>query len=302
MAAPSLDTARADRSSRLRRRLSADFQALWEKIKHRTRYRVTFETDDLMARAIARIKQIEPIKAPRVSTTVVEVDITDAGVSTDRQIAARVRDTEAVKVLPDILGFLQKESELTRHTLAEILKRESLRVDLELSKPAGRRGLRPSARPAPTWDRPSALIAFLAPTVTRALGCIPTSCVAAAIPLRPCATVLNLLGYSRDQRARVEASHGFGQWVDGAHPRLATSLTRDREMLATPRITWNRYSAGFLIYDRQRRIASAEILADDAQSVLVRHNFTAHEKLCETMLDAAAWLESVEDAGPRLNT
>jgi hypothetical protein len=32
--------------------LSADFQALWEKIKHRTRYRVTFETADLIERAL----------------------------------------------------------------------------------------------------------------------------------------------------------------------------------------------------------------------------------------------------------
>lgn len=103
--------------------LSEDFQALWEKIKHRTRYRVTFDTSDLIARALARIKQIEPIKAPRVATTVVEVDISDAGVSADRQIATRVRDAEPVKVLPDILAFLQKETELTRHTLAEILKR-----------------------------------------------------------------------------------------------------------------------------------------------------------------------------------
>ncbi len=74
--------------------LSAEFQALWDKIKHRTRYRVTFETADLIDRALARIKQIEPIKAPRVATTVVEVDITDAGVSADRQIATRVRDVE----------------------------------------------------------------------------------------------------------------------------------------------------------------------------------------------------------------
>jgi type III restriction enzyme len=102
--------------------LSEDFQALWEKIKHRTRYRVTFETADLVARALARIKQIDPIKAPRVATTVVEVEITDAGVSADKQIATRVRDVEPVKVLPDILAFLQKETELTRHTLAEILK------------------------------------------------------------------------------------------------------------------------------------------------------------------------------------
>ncbi|PDS61807.1 restriction endonuclease subunit R [Rhizobium anhuiense] len=103
--------------------LSEDFQKLWDKIKHRTRYRVTFATPDLIERALARIKQIEPIKGPRVATTVVEVDITDAGVSADRQIATRVREAEPVKVLPDILAFLQKETELTRHTLAEILKR-----------------------------------------------------------------------------------------------------------------------------------------------------------------------------------
>ena len=102
--------------------LSADFQALWEKIKHRTRYRVTFETPDLIDRALARIKQIDPIRAPRVATTVVEVDILDAGVSADRQIATRIREAEPVKVLPDILAFLQKDTELTRHTLAEILK------------------------------------------------------------------------------------------------------------------------------------------------------------------------------------
>lgn len=103
--------------------LREDFQALWDKIKHRTRYRVTFETDDLIQRALARIKQIELIKAARVATTVVEVDISDTGVSADKQIAARIRDVEPVKVLPDILAFLQKETELTRHTLAEILKR-----------------------------------------------------------------------------------------------------------------------------------------------------------------------------------
>jgi type III restriction enzyme len=102
--------------------LSPEFQSLWEKIKHRTRYRVTFQTSDLTARAVARIKTIEPIKAPRVETTVVEVEISDAGVSADKQIATRVRDVQPVKILPDILAFLQKETELARHTLAEILK------------------------------------------------------------------------------------------------------------------------------------------------------------------------------------
>ena len=103
--------------------LSDDLKELWERIKHRTRYRVHFNTADLVERALVRIKSIEPVKAPRVSTTVVAVDISDAGVAADRHIAARVREVVPVGFLPDILGFLQKETELTRHTLSEILKR-----------------------------------------------------------------------------------------------------------------------------------------------------------------------------------
>jgi type III restriction enzyme len=116
--------------------LSPEFQALWDKIKHRTRYRVTFETADLVERALARIKQIEAIKAPRVLTTVVEVEITDAGVAADRQIATRVRDMAQVTVLPDILAFLQKETELTRHTLAEILKRSGRLAEFKVNPQA----------------------------------------------------------------------------------------------------------------------------------------------------------------------
>ena len=116
--------------------LSPEFQALWDKIKHRTRYRVTFETSDLVDKALARVKQIEAIKTPRVSTTVVEVEITDAGVAADKQIATRVRDMEQVKVLPDILAFLQKETELTRHTLAEILKRSGRLAEFKINPQA----------------------------------------------------------------------------------------------------------------------------------------------------------------------
>ena len=122
--------ARERRELRFRKevQLSPDFQELWERIKHRTRYRLTFDTAELIERALSRILRMEPIRSPRVATNVVEVDISEAGISADRQIATRVRDVEAVKVLPDILGFLQKETELTRHTLAEILK-QSGRLD-----------------------------------------------------------------------------------------------------------------------------------------------------------------------------
>ncbi len=116
--------------------LSEDFKELWERIKHRTRYRVHFDTADLIECTLARIKTIEPIKPPRVSTTVVAVDISDAGVAADRQIAVRVQEVGPVGVLPDILAFLQKETELTRHTLAEILRRSGRLAEFRLNPQA----------------------------------------------------------------------------------------------------------------------------------------------------------------------
>lgn len=102
--------------------LSPEFSELWSRIKHRTRYRVEYETSELIEKAVKRIKELEEIKPVRLSMTRVGVDITEAGVQADRTLEQRTRDAEAVKVLPDILAYLQKETELTRHTLVEILK------------------------------------------------------------------------------------------------------------------------------------------------------------------------------------
>lgn len=103
--------------------LSDDFKALWDKIKQRTRYRVVFNTSDLIARAVVRIKEIEPIKPIKISMTRVDIDISEAGIGADKLLEERSRETDAVKVLPDIIAYLQKETELTRHTLVEILKK-----------------------------------------------------------------------------------------------------------------------------------------------------------------------------------
>ena len=102
--------------------LSKDFQLLWDKIKHRTRYRVTFETNTLIEQAVKRIKELETIKPARVAMTRVDLDISKAGVSADNTLEERNWDASGVRVLPDLLAHLQKETELTRHTLAEILK------------------------------------------------------------------------------------------------------------------------------------------------------------------------------------
>ncbi len=113
--------------------LSEDFEILWNKIKHRTRYRVTFDTKELITCAVKRIRELEKIKPVRVVMTRVGVDIADAGVSTDRKLEKRNYETGGVKVLPDILAYLQKETELTRHTLVEILKKSGRLKEFQIN-------------------------------------------------------------------------------------------------------------------------------------------------------------------------
>lgn len=116
--------------------LSPEFEELWSRIKHRTRYRVQFETQELIEKAVKRIDALEPIRPVRLSMTRVGVDITDAGVQADRTLEQRTRDAAPVRVLPDLLAYLQKETELTRHTLVEILKRSGKLAEFKVNPQA----------------------------------------------------------------------------------------------------------------------------------------------------------------------
>lgn len=113
--------------------LREDFGELWERIKHRTRYRVQFETAELINRAVERIKDLPAIKALEMHTTKVEVAVTKAGVDTDVVLDQKATRLEPAVVLPDILAYLQKETELTRHTLVQILKRSGRLGDFKIN-------------------------------------------------------------------------------------------------------------------------------------------------------------------------
>lgn len=103
--------------------LSPEFQELWRRIRYRTRYRVVFDTAKLIEQALSHIRQIGEIRRPRLTTTVVKVDISQAGVLADRQITMRDQDLNPAGFTPDILAFLQKKTGLTKRTLVTILDR-----------------------------------------------------------------------------------------------------------------------------------------------------------------------------------
>jgi hypothetical protein len=102
--------------------LGPDFQALWVRIKPKTTYRVEFETGALVQATVRAIKQMERVEKPRIRVTAGRVAVAKGGVvATSVSAAAESVDYQNYPV-PDLLAYLQGETELTRSTLVRILK------------------------------------------------------------------------------------------------------------------------------------------------------------------------------------
>lgn len=108
--------------------LSPEFQALWDKIKPRTTYRVEFKTEDLVRKAVEAIDKMAKIEAPKIHVTTGLVKTEKGGVTTQAVSSAVESPINNNTAIPDILAYLQNETELTRSTLVTILK-TSKRLD-----------------------------------------------------------------------------------------------------------------------------------------------------------------------------
>jgi type III restriction enzyme len=110
--------------------LSLEFQALWDRIKPKTTYRMEFETDQLVVRAVDAISRMEKIEAPKIHVAAGQVHVAKGGVVTTALSVAEERPVYGVRALPDILAYLQNETELTRSTLVRILKESGRLADV----------------------------------------------------------------------------------------------------------------------------------------------------------------------------
>ncbi len=107
--------------------LSPEFGALWDRIKPKTTYRVEFTTDDLVRRAVDALQRMERIEAPTIRVTAGRLGIERAGVTTTAMSVAEEQIEYGSRAVPDLLAYLQNETELTRSTLVRVL-RESGRL------------------------------------------------------------------------------------------------------------------------------------------------------------------------------
>jgi type III restriction enzyme len=109
--------------------LSDDFRALWDRIKHRTTYRVQFDNAKLLDDCITELKKAPAIAKARLQWRKADISIGKAGVlATEKEGAATVVLDESDIELPDLLTDLQDRTQLTRRSIITVLT-ESGRLD-----------------------------------------------------------------------------------------------------------------------------------------------------------------------------
>lgn len=114
--------------------LSPEFEALWEKIKQKTTYRVQIDHNALVASSAEEMQKMPPIPKARLVSQTADIDIQSSGVSHIERELRTVDLQDSYDALPDILRVITTETQLKRSTVARIIK-ESGRGNDFLSNP-----------------------------------------------------------------------------------------------------------------------------------------------------------------------
>ena len=99
------------------------FLQIWDKIKFHTRYKVEYNTNDLITLAAKEVHDMPETKKPSIKSTKKKVLITDEGVDGQLVSDSGNDDYRASFEIPDMLSYIQNKTELTRSTILEILKK-----------------------------------------------------------------------------------------------------------------------------------------------------------------------------------
>lgn len=100
--------------------LDPDFVALWERIKYRTTYEVNYDTAKLIEAASEAIRKMERIEAVQVTYKEAQLELENKGI-TAQETRVNYHTVAFTGELPDVVAYIQKETELTRRTIVDIL-------------------------------------------------------------------------------------------------------------------------------------------------------------------------------------
>lgn len=101
--------------------LSDDFKELWERIKYKTTYAVSFDSEVLIEKCCDELRKSLIISSAKLVYTKAKVGVTAGGVKAEEIDRTTVLTTNVKEALPDVISYLQNRTNLTRKTIVEIL-------------------------------------------------------------------------------------------------------------------------------------------------------------------------------------
>lgn len=107
--------------------LNEEFVQLWNKIKHKTTYDVRFDSGALKAKIVAQVNGKIKREGAKIIYRKAAITQKLSGLESTEKYIDVIAVEENASYLPDVLSFLQNETQLTRNTLIDIL----LQLDLE---------------------------------------------------------------------------------------------------------------------------------------------------------------------------
>lgn len=113
------------------RYLSPEFKELWNRIKYKTTFSVEFDSNTLIEQCVKEIKDNVDIREVKQLYSKAIIDYDKSGIEA-KEIDRYSEGSVPVKFnLPDIITYLQNETQLTRRTIVEILKQSDKMEDFK---------------------------------------------------------------------------------------------------------------------------------------------------------------------------
>jgi type III restriction enzyme len=101
--------------------LDPEFKELWDRIKYKTTYSVDFDSAKLIEECCREMQQSLVVSSPKLIYSKATLEINAGGVTNEESDRYAVAVKTGQENLPDIIAYLQNETNLTRKTIVEIL-------------------------------------------------------------------------------------------------------------------------------------------------------------------------------------
>jgi len=101
--------------------LDERFASIWERIKTKTTYRIQYTTEELVRDSARAIKEMPAIHKPVITSTRTAMSLREVGIEGQIKASTKIEVETSQREIPDILGYIQNKTELTRATIRDIL-------------------------------------------------------------------------------------------------------------------------------------------------------------------------------------